>query len=184
MSDQPEIIAPTPRQMAQRARREREARGDGAATTIKGPEAPDEKARPETPKRRKAAPKSESDIKAEWAKSLFGGHQIAAMFTGIPMLVITKDEAEALAGPLIETLQMLGIPVDGSAWPPLSLLITAGMIYGPRFKAFIDWQEANRAAEAAKPAEAHEVHGEAGTGDGGQVFSPPAPAYTNGGGMA
>ncbi len=104
----------------------------------------------------KPAPKTIAQIKAEWAKQLKGGHDLASLFTGVESFRITDEESIILADPFVDTLEYLGIPIDGGAFPPLTLLLSVIMVYGPKLKAI----EEEIRAKQAKPADAREVKGE------------------------
>lgn len=142
----------------QQARRDRER-------AMRDPDAPATAAAPKAAKPRPRAAKASNldEIKRQVAEQLKGGHELAALFTGLAELRITDQEAAMLAGPFVDTCIELGIPLDGKLWAPLQLIVAGAMVYGPRIgqiRAKVHEQRANAARAVNDPAEPpHAVNG-------------------------
>lgn len=142
------------RRQAQRERRARESANAGATGgASSGPER--RRAPKDEPPKRRSSRKSMSpeEMRAYVARQIRGGHDVAAMFTGIDSLRIGDKEADSIAEPLLDTLDWMGIPLTGKLWPPVQLAVALALVYVPKL-ADID---AELRAKAAKQAEAEIV---------------------------
>lgn len=145
-------------------------RGPGRPRKSEAQQAPIEKT---VEKEQKAAPRRSADkptpekVKEAAAKQLFGAHHFAAMMTGLPELAISEQEAAMLADPLIDTMSLLGLPMDlGKYMAPVSLIVAAGMIYGPRVqmiraKIAAEQQRQRQAPPSPSPAAGAQTNGAA-----------------------
>ncbi len=84
------------------------------------------------PKKRGRKPKKEPVDLAGLARRVQGVHQLAAMATGIPELVISAGEAEQLADAMAQVAEEFGISLGGKTGAILGLVATAAGIYAPR----------------------------------------------------
>jgi hypothetical protein len=69
-------------------------------------------------------------------RQLVGVHQIVAMVTGIPEIVIQEPEANLLAQSVANVANEYGLEIDGKTGASIQLFMTVAMIYGPRFLQF------------------------------------------------
>lgn len=69
-------------------------------------------------------------------RQLVGVHQIVAMVTGIPEIVIGEQEAVMLAQSVANVANEYGLEIDGKTGASIQLFMTVAMIYGPRFLQF------------------------------------------------
>lgn len=90
-------------------------------------------AQTEAPKKRQ---KTSADKMAGFARQIQGLHQLTAMVTGVPEIMLSDAESQALAESVINMADQYDLAIDGKTGAALQLLGTAAMIYGPRFFAF------------------------------------------------
>lgn len=65
-------------------------------------------------------------------KQIVGMHEMAAMVTGLPMLRVTLEEGTAVAKALADVGEQYGLAIDGKTGATINLVLTLGMVYGPR----------------------------------------------------
>ena len=75
------------------------------------------------------------DDLASMAKQVQGLHQIAALATGIPELVLQKEEAEMLGVAIARVCEEYGLSLSGKTGALLQLAAAGAMIYAPRLAA-------------------------------------------------
>lgn len=101
------------------------------------------KAPPEKPGKRGA--KMSAEAVSTLAKQIQGMHAMAAMMTGIPILAISVEESQLLAGGISAVAEEYGLELDGKTGAALQLFGAAAMVYAPRI---LQIQAAKRAARA------------------------------------
>lgn len=83
---------------------------------------------------RKSASLSSDDV-LSLAKQVQGMHQLAALASGIPELIVDENEAVLLSGAIAKVSEEYGLSLTGKTGAMLQLLAAAGMIYAPRLVA-------------------------------------------------
>lgn len=77
---------------------------------------------------------------------------MGAAMTGLPIVAISNDEADALAESVAELGKHYDLSFDGPGFAITSLVITAAMIYGPRVMVVRAQMRAAKAQRATAPA--------------------------------
>jgi hypothetical protein len=75
---------------------------------------------------------SDGDI-SELGKQITGLHQLAALATGIPELVISEKEGQVLGAAMANVAQEYGLSLDGKTGALLQLVAACGMVYVPKY---------------------------------------------------
>lgn len=86
------------------------------------------------------------------ANQIVGVHLIVSKVTGLPEMMIAREEGEALAKSVTMVMEEYGFEISGKTGAAIQLFATAAMVYGPRVLAI------NARAKRAKPidVEAHD----------------------------
>lgn len=108
------------------------------------------------PKRR--AKSASGFDRAALARQLVGIHQVAAMVSGIPEVVISEPEGDALAGGVIAVCEEYGLSLGGKTGAAIQLAAAAAMIYGPRLFAINQRLRAERAKDVTDYGENQPAH--------------------------
>lgn len=94
----------------------------------------EEKATGEKPKG-KPGPKKRTmgaDASELLARQLMGLHHMAAMFTGLPVIILSDAEAKMMADALCNVANEYDLAISGKTAATLQLVATLGMVYVPR----------------------------------------------------
>lgn len=75
---------------------------------------------------------SDSEI-SELGKQITGLHQLAALATGIPELIISEKEGQVLGSAIANVAQEYGLELDGKTGALLQLVAACGMVYVPKY---------------------------------------------------
>lgn len=86
---------------------------------------------PKVDKPKPRAKKNEADA-ASLGKQICGVHQMVAMMTGMPEMVIAPEEGEMLAKGIMGIADEYGLALDGKTGASLQLFACAAMVYAPR----------------------------------------------------
>lgn len=106
--------------------------------------------------RAKSAEQRRQKRVTEMARNIKGGHELAAMFTGLQSFLVTDEQANLLADPALAVCQKYGISVEMVLGPEVQLLTAMAMIYGPMLRnlqheAELKRQEGLRSADPNAP---------------------------------
>lgn len=109
------------------------------------------------------APKDDARAKGvkKMAQSIRGGHELAAMFTGLRSLLLDEKQAALLAEPAYDVCKKYDLDglLDYVIGPETALLGALVMVYGPMLRMMqAEVQERQRAAQA-RPAGAQDANG-------------------------
>jgi hypothetical protein len=87
---------------------------------------------------------------------LVGIHQLVAMFTGTPEMIISAEEGAALGKAVVDVCNEYGLSVDGKTGAAIQLFAACAMIYAPRVMA-VRFRYAQEALARQNEANSHGV---------------------------
>lgn len=98
---------------------------------------------------RKARPEFSAEARVILAAQIEGLHKISAMATGIPELMLSRDESVMLADAMANVAQEYGLSLSGKTGALLQFAGVAAFLYAPRFFAVNDRVRKAKAARDA-----------------------------------